>query len=48
MQEAKEILCTPERRANYDKWRSAGIQISYKNWVAMKDGVEQVTIFFKE
>jgi DnaJ homolog subfamily C member 12 len=40
-QEAKEILCDPERRANYDKWRGSGIQISYKNWIGMKDSVHQ-------
>ncbi|XP_055524121.1 J domain-containing protein [Wyeomyia smithii] len=41
LKEAKEILCDPERRANYDKWRSSGIQISYKNWVGMKEHVQQ-------
>lgn len=34
-------MCDPERRANYDKWRSSGIQISYKNWVGMKEHVQQ-------
>lgn len=41
LKDAKEILCDPERRANYDKWRSSGIQISYKNWVGMKEHVQQ-------
>lgn len=41
LKEAKEILCDPERRANYDKWRSSGIQITYKNWVGMKEHAQQ-------
>nr|XP_019552006.2 J domain-containing protein [Aedes albopictus] len=41
LKDAKEVLCDPERRANYDKWRSSGIQISYKNWVGMKEHVQQ-------
>uniref|UniRef100_A0A182M4C2 J domain-containing protein n=1 Tax=Anopheles culicifacies TaxID=139723 RepID=A0A182M4C2_9DIPT len=39
--EAKEILCDPEKRASYDKWRNSGIQISYKNWLGMKEHVQQ-------
>lgn len=42
LKEAKEILCDPEKRANYDKWRSSGIAISYKQWVGMKEHVHQV------
>lgn len=42
LKEAKEILCDPERRSNYDKWRGSGLQITYKNWVGMKDSVHQV------
>ncbi|XP_058444733.1 J domain-containing protein [Malaya genurostris] len=41
LKEAKEILCDPEKRANYDKWRTSGLQISYKNWVGMKEHVQQ-------
>lgn len=41
-QEAKEVLCDPERRKNYDKWRNSGISISYKSWIDMKDHVHQV------
>lgn len=37
--EAKEILCNPEKRQVYDKWRNSGLQISYKNFVGMKDSV---------
>uniref|UniRef100_A0A182T4C3 J domain-containing protein n=1 Tax=Anopheles maculatus TaxID=74869 RepID=A0A182T4C3_9DIPT len=40
-QEAKEILCDPEKRASYDKWRNSGIKISYKNWLGMKEHVQQ-------
>lgn len=43
LKEAKEILCDPEKRANYDKWRSSGIAISYKQWVGMKEHVHQVS-----
>lgn len=39
LQEAKEILCNPEKRLLYDKWRNSGLQISYKNWIGMKDHV---------
>jgi len=41
LKEAKETLCDPERRANYDKWRHSGISISYKNWLGMKEHVHQ-------
>uniref|UniRef100_A0A1B0CQR3 Putative molecular chaperone n=1 Tax=Lutzomyia longipalpis TaxID=7200 RepID=A0A1B0CQR3_LUTLO len=44
LKEAKEILCDPEKRANYDKWRHSGISISYKNWVGMKEHVHQVSV----
>lgn len=39
LQEAKEVLCDPEKRSNYDKWRNSGIAISYKQWVGMKEHV---------
>ena len=39
LKEAKEILCDPERRPLYDKWRNSGLQISYKSWIGMKDHV---------
>ncbi|XP_026477317.1 J domain-containing protein isoform X1 [Ctenocephalides felis] len=38
---AKETLCDPERRSNYDKWRNSGIAISYKQWLGMKEHVHQ-------
>ncbi|KAG5671123.1 hypothetical protein PVAND_001337 [Polypedilum vanderplanki] len=41
LQEAKEILCNPEKRQMYDKWRNSGLQISYKNWIGMKEHVQQ-------
>uniref|UniRef100_A0A1B6GPK3 J domain-containing protein n=1 Tax=Cuerna arida TaxID=1464854 RepID=A0A1B6GPK3_9HEMI len=41
LKEAKEILCDPEKRANYDKWRGSGISISYKQWLGMKEHVHQ-------
>ncbi|GLG99304.1 J domain-containing protein [Gryllus bimaculatus] len=39
LKEAKETLCDPEKRKNYDKWRNSGIAISYKQWVGMKEHV---------
>ncbi|XP_003399558.2 J domain-containing protein isoform X1 [Bombus affinis] len=41
LQHAKEVLCDPEQRSNYDKWRRSGIAISYKQWLGMKDHVHQ-------
>ncbi|XP_017762098.1 PREDICTED: J domain-containing protein [Eufriesea mexicana] len=41
LKHAKEVLCDPERRSNYDKWRRSGIAVSYKQWVGMKDHVHQ-------
>ncbi|XP_026669313.1 J domain-containing protein, partial [Ceratina calcarata] len=41
LKHAKEVLCDPEKRNNYDKWRHSGIAISYKQWVGMKDQVHQ-------
>ncbi|XP_071440147.1 J domain-containing protein [Hetaerina americana] len=41
LKEAKEILCDPEKRLNYDKWRRSGITISYKQWCGMKEHVQQ-------
>lgn len=39
LKEAKETLCDPEKRQLYDKWRNSGLQISYKNWMGMKEHV---------
>ncbi|CAL7952186.1 unnamed protein product [Xylocopa violacea] len=41
LKHAKEVLCDPEKRSNYDKWRHSGIAISYKQWLGMKDHVHQ-------
>lgn len=41
LKHAKEVLCDPEQRSNYDKWRRSGIAISYKQWAGMKDHVHQ-------
>uniref|UniRef100_D3TRX1 J domain-containing protein n=1 Tax=Glossina morsitans morsitans TaxID=37546 RepID=D3TRX1_GLOMM len=41
LKDAKETLCDPEKRANYDKWRNSGIAMSYKNWLGMKEHVGQ-------
>lgn len=42
---AKEILCDPDKRILYDKWRHSGISISYKQWMGMKEHVQQVSIY---
>lgn len=41
LKEAKEVLCDPERRKNYDKWRNSGISMSYQQWLGMKEHVHQ-------
>ncbi|KAK9871116.1 hypothetical protein WA026_011400 [Henosepilachna vigintioctopunctata] len=41
LKNAKEVLCDPEKRSNYDKWRNSGIAISYKQWLGMKEHVHQ-------
>ncbi|XP_014292537.1 J domain-containing protein [Halyomorpha halys] len=41
LKEAKEVLCDPEKRKNYDKWRNSGISMSYKQWLGMKEHVHQ-------
>lgn len=41
LKEAKEVLCDPEKKLTYDKWRSSGISISYKQWLSMKEHVQQ-------
>ncbi|XP_063912856.1 J domain-containing protein isoform X1 [Zophobas morio] len=41
LKEAKETLCDPEKRSNYDKWRGSGISISYRQWLGMKEHVHQ-------
>lgn len=41
LKNAKEILCDPEKRSNYDKWRHSGISISYKQWLGMNEHVHQ-------
>lgn len=38
---AKEVLCDPAKRSNYDKWRGSGVAISYKQWLGMKEHVQQ-------
>ncbi|XP_037084141.1 J domain-containing protein-like [Pollicipes pollicipes] len=39
LQFAKETLCDAERRATYDKWRSSGLAVSFRDWLGMKDRV---------
>lgn len=39
LKEAKETLCDAEKRQLYDKWKNSGLQVSYKNWIGMKEHV---------
>ncbi|KAF2894495.1 hypothetical protein ILUMI_11695 [Ignelater luminosus] len=41
LQEAKDTLCDPAKKLNYDKWKNSGITISYKQWLGMKEHVHQ-------
>ncbi|RVE54747.1 hypothetical protein evm_000514 [Chilo suppressalis] len=41
LKEAKETLCDPSKRALYDKWRQSGIAMGYKQWLGMKEHVQQ-------
>nr|CAD7578557.1 unnamed protein product [Timema californicum] len=43
LKEAKETLCDPAKKSNYDKWRNSGISISYKQWLGMKEHVHAVS-----
>ncbi|KAL4240273.1 DnaJ subfamily C member 12 [Mactra antiquata] len=39
IQTARDVLCDDEKRANYDKWRHAGITLSFKKWCNMRGAV---------
>ncbi|KAL1505426.1 hypothetical protein ABEB36_004998 [Hypothenemus hampei] len=41
LNEAKETLTNPERKALYDKWKNSGISMGFKQWLGMKDHVQQ-------
>ncbi|CAG9772638.1 unnamed protein product [Ceutorhynchus assimilis] len=41
LNEAKETLTNPEKKALYDKWKNSGISMGYKQWLGMKDHVQQ-------
>ncbi|XP_050664958.1 J domain-containing protein [Leptidea sinapis] len=41
LKEAKETLCDPSRRCLYDKWKNSGISMGYKQWLGMKEHVQQ-------
>jgi DnaJ family protein C protein 12 len=43
IQEAKDTLCDPEKRATYDKWKNSGVAVSYKTWLSNKEHFHQVT-----
>jgi len=46
LQEAKETLTNPEKKALYDKWKNGGLSMGYKQWLGMKDHVQQVSFCF--
>ncbi|XP_065342643.1 J domain-containing protein-like [Cloeon dipterum] len=41
LKEARDVLTDPEKKTLYDKWRGSGIAISFKQWMNMKDSVQQ-------
>jgi DnaJ family protein C protein 12 len=41
LNEAKETLCDPEKRATYDKWKNSGVAVSYKTWLSNKEHFQQ-------
>ncbi|XP_050433266.1 J domain-containing protein [Adelges cooleyi] len=41
LNEAKETLCDPEKRATYDKWKNSGVAVSYKTWLNNKEHFQQ-------
>ena len=43
LQHAKETLCDPERRKDYDSWRNCGMAITYGDWRAKKDSIHTVS-----
>ncbi|XP_046643081.1 J domain-containing protein-like [Daphnia pulicaria] len=38
LQEAKKVLCDPDKRKDYDRWKASGIAVTYKQWVTMQKG----------
>ncbi|KAL7647118.1 UNVERIFIED_CONTAM: hypothetical protein RMT77_002376 [Armadillidium vulgare] len=32
IQTARDVLCDPKKRANYDKWRESGLAIPFDQW----------------
>jgi DnaJ-class molecular chaperone len=46
LQEARDVLTDPEKKTLYDKWRGSGIAIGFKQWMSMKDSVQQVEALF--
>ncbi|VVC44462.1 DnaJ domain [Cinara cedri] len=41
LNEAKDTLCDPEKRATYDKWKNSGVAVSYKTWLSNKEHFHQ-------
>jgi DnaJ homolog subfamily C member 12 len=42
LQEAKEVLCDPTKRKDYDRWRSGGLSMSWKQWNAFRNSANLV------
>ena len=45
LNEAKEILIDPEKRAKYDQWLNSGILIPWKQWSNFIEKSHTVTNF---
>ncbi|KAK2156988.1 hypothetical protein LSH36_201g04019 [Paralvinella palmiformis] len=39
LQRAKETLCDPKLRVQYDTWKRSGLSMSYQDWKARKDTI---------
>ncbi|CAJ1066574.1 dnaJ homolog subfamily C member 12 isoform X1 [Xyrichtys novacula] len=40
LHEAKDVLCNPAKRKNYDLWKRSGVTIPYQDWQALNDTVK--------
>ena len=45
LQEAKEVLCDPTKRKDYDRWRSGALSISWKQWNSIRKSANPVHFF---
>lgn len=45
IQTAKDTLCDDEKRAMYDKWRHAGISMSFRQWCNLRGAAHTVRVY---